>query len=156
MIRRPPRSTLFPYTTLFRSPLSGYAASPSLLASRGRGTTAPLWGAPVLSFAPRLAPHGTRPAQTHLYPLSLALAQPNARGAEQEPPRCEGAVPLRGKARSASGGIEVPRDARRFLALVIGQLAVAQGHVGGGDAVEAAQVLGPGFVDDLLHIALGM
>src|SRR2546429_3551890 len=24
MIRRPPRSTLFPYTTLFRSPSSGY------------------------------------------------------------------------------------------------------------------------------------
>src|SRR3712207_8154597 len=32
MIRRPPRSTLFPYTTLFRSPLldrrSGYAPAP--------------------------------------------------------------------------------------------------------------------------------
>src|SRR3712207_7649519 len=27
MIRRPPRSTLFPYTTLFRSSLSGSAAS---------------------------------------------------------------------------------------------------------------------------------
>src|SRR3989475_5418466 len=26
MIRRPPRSTLFPYTTLFRSPLFGYVA----------------------------------------------------------------------------------------------------------------------------------
>src|SRR5438045_8018425 len=26
MIRRPPRSTLFPYTTLFRSPLSGPCA----------------------------------------------------------------------------------------------------------------------------------
>src|SRR5687768_18103034 len=26
MIRRPPRSTLFPYTTLFRSPLSGSGA----------------------------------------------------------------------------------------------------------------------------------
>src|SRR2546426_7575718 len=25
MIRRPPRSTLFPYTTLFRSPARGYA-----------------------------------------------------------------------------------------------------------------------------------
>src|SRR5215475_1411349 len=29
MIRRPPRSTLFPYTTLFRSPGSGSAPSPS-------------------------------------------------------------------------------------------------------------------------------
>src|SRR5256885_10766474 len=27
MIRRPPRSTLFPYTTLFRSPLSGLDGS---------------------------------------------------------------------------------------------------------------------------------
>src|SRR3712207_7663775 len=27
MIRRPPRSTLFPYTTLFRSPPAGMAAS---------------------------------------------------------------------------------------------------------------------------------
>src|SRR2546430_14304757 len=27
MIRRPPRSTLFPYTTLFRSPSGGYANS---------------------------------------------------------------------------------------------------------------------------------
>src|SRR2546422_8336094 len=33
MIRRPPRSTLFPYTTLFRSPLPSKATSP---------TTAPL------------------------------------------------------------------------------------------------------------------
>src|SRR2546426_8426095 len=33
MIRRPPRSTLFPYTTLFRSPLAAYpvaAAEPGL------------------------------------------------------------------------------------------------------------------------------
>src|SRR5438874_4735131 len=28
MIRRPPRSTLFPYTTLFRSPISTASASP--------------------------------------------------------------------------------------------------------------------------------
>src|SRR2546422_7633704 len=28
MIRRPPRSTLFPYTTLFRSPLGGRETSP--------------------------------------------------------------------------------------------------------------------------------
>src|SRR5258707_8561209 len=29
MIRRPPRSTLFPYTTLFRSPRGGTARSPA-------------------------------------------------------------------------------------------------------------------------------
>src|SRR5688572_31434990 len=35
MIRRPPRSTLFPYTTLFRSPS---AAAPRLVRRRCRGT----------------------------------------------------------------------------------------------------------------------
>src|SRR3712207_7557917 len=34
MIRRPPRSTLFPYTTLFRSPVGGVAAG-SLLDGDG-------------------------------------------------------------------------------------------------------------------------
>src|SRR5690242_21105607 len=34
MIRRPPRSTLFPYTTLFRSPLTGPGRPPG----SGRGT----------------------------------------------------------------------------------------------------------------------
>src|SRR2546423_7596008 len=39
MIRRPPRSTLFPYTTLFRSSLTAIRASPSrqrAYATRGR------------------------------------------------------------------------------------------------------------------------
>src|SRR2546430_11666228 len=30
MIRRPPRSTLFPYTTLFRSPGTGWVAEPTV------------------------------------------------------------------------------------------------------------------------------
>src|SRR6266496_5583142 len=38
MIRRPPRSTLFPYTTLFRSPRSGRPIPPS---SWQRGAWAP-------------------------------------------------------------------------------------------------------------------
>src|SRR2546426_2066227 len=33
MIRRPPRSTLFPYTTLFRSPSAGVGALLALLAT---------------------------------------------------------------------------------------------------------------------------
>src|SRR3712207_7591776 len=39
MIRRPPRSTLFPYTTLFRSSLSGYnrTALPRPAAPQGLG-----------------------------------------------------------------------------------------------------------------------
>src|SRR2546425_8047858 len=36
MIRRPPRSTLFPYTTLFRSHLSGGAQRKIRAAGRGR------------------------------------------------------------------------------------------------------------------------
>src|SRR5690242_21216553 len=36
MIRRPPRSTLFPYTTLFRSPSDGAAGRRRPLGSRGR------------------------------------------------------------------------------------------------------------------------
>src|SRR5256886_10461468 len=35
MIRRPPRSTLFPYTTLFRSNLTGYADYPRLVGETG-------------------------------------------------------------------------------------------------------------------------
>src|SRR5436190_13198691 len=36
MIRRPPRSTLFPYTTLFRSPVKAVAADSPLLAPAPR------------------------------------------------------------------------------------------------------------------------
>src|SRR5258708_13766568 len=36
MIRRPPRSTLFPYTTLFRSTLRIEAADTAAFAARGR------------------------------------------------------------------------------------------------------------------------
>src|SRR5256885_13189435 len=53
MIRRPPRSTLFPYTTLFRSPILGWHLVPMILGAAimirccwdfawtGRGTPAP-------------------------------------------------------------------------------------------------------------------
>src|SRR2546426_5808279 len=35
MIRRPPRSTLFPYTTLFRSTLAAFYYNPALAIARG-------------------------------------------------------------------------------------------------------------------------
>src|SRR3712207_7186473 len=38
MIRRPPRSTLFPYTTLFRSALASRARRPACRAARPPGT----------------------------------------------------------------------------------------------------------------------
>src|SRR5258708_20360335 len=37
MIRRPPRSTLFPYTTLFRSPVPGRRECAHVLPDRGPG-----------------------------------------------------------------------------------------------------------------------
>src|SRR5258708_12125756 len=40
MIRRPPRSTLFPYTTLFRSPRGGGRARPARAGLRRRGPRA--------------------------------------------------------------------------------------------------------------------
>src|SRR5256885_6690966 len=43
MIRRPPRSTLFPYTTLFRSGSTGRAASGSRISSRGGSRFTPPW-----------------------------------------------------------------------------------------------------------------
>src|SRR2546427_906723 len=63
MIRRPPRSTLFPYTTLFRSPAPGRHAQ--LAVRLARMDTGPGWQR-------GLAPPGT--AGQH------ALAGPGARG----------------------------------------------------------------------------
>src|SRR5688572_32526611 len=40
MIRRPPRSTLFPYTTLFRSTMSGRQGATTRRASRAQGDRA--------------------------------------------------------------------------------------------------------------------
>src|SRR5205807_3437511 len=47
MIRRPPRSTLFPYTTLFRSPSSrpmiGWRPRESSVPGAGRASMSPTW-----------------------------------------------------------------------------------------------------------------
>src|SRR2546421_12203608 len=51
MIRRPPRSTLFPYTTLFRSRGARAGVSRGAALERARG------GAPAVSAAVQLAAH---------------------------------------------------------------------------------------------------
>src|SRR2546421_5048764 len=55
MIRRPPRSTLFPYTTLFRSPATCCAASPGSTATRwaSSATSPACWPASSTSAARR-------------------------------------------------------------------------------------------------------
>src|SRR3712207_7867628 len=55
MIRRPPRSTLFPYTTLFRSGLRPGAARGAPRRPRGERRGVPVEGEGVLQ-EPRLAP----------------------------------------------------------------------------------------------------
>src|SRR5258708_10523997 len=99
MIRRPPRSTLFPYTTLFRSPQSpSHRAHPfhrslsptSAHACRGRqssllNSSPPTTSYPVLSFSesppsncnrsahsPKLLP--SHPSSQHNQPHPLSLA----------------------------------------------------------------------------------
>src|SRR2546430_9288386 len=64
MIRRPPRSTLFPYTTLFRSVVTEFARSgdlslPQIPANRlcTRGTaTSPWWRARILGIGRSASP----------------------------------------------------------------------------------------------------
>src|SRR2546430_11550063 len=50
MIRRPPRSTLFPYTTLFRSYLPAANGIQALRLDSAGGKPQPAWNAPKLNF----------------------------------------------------------------------------------------------------------
>src|SRR3712207_9322554 len=59
MIRRPPRSTLFPYTTLFRSPPEYHLLSPGRSSARPRPE-------PVYPPAPFRAPSPRRPPPPRL------------------------------------------------------------------------------------------
>src|SRR3712207_7750361 len=68
MIRRPPRSTLFPYTTLFRSPLGDRAPRAGRAAPPQPG-----------GRLPGAAPRGRAPARQPLAPRGArALAGPRA------------------------------------------------------------------------------
>src|SRR5260370_19250861 len=72
MIRRPPRSTLFPYTTLFRSPICATPTGASPMSRPPTGApAAPLWRpkcapeSPVSRRATRSEEH-TSELQSHL------------------------------------------------------------------------------------------
>src|SRR2546422_6357469 len=63
MIRRPPRSTLFPYTTLFRSPV-GRVRRPSRRSCRRRGSeTRRVGRLPPRRRVPHPVPGGRRPTR---------------------------------------------------------------------------------------------
>src|SRR3712207_7627652 len=63
MIRRPPRSTLFPYTTLFRSPAASASPSPSTPSRRSSPSSSRAGGssAPTSASAPRRWPASAAP-----------------------------------------------------------------------------------------------
>src|SRR5438876_11148422 len=81
MIRRPPRSTLFPYTTLFRSD-----AIELQLLDLASGATRPLTANGAVNLEPRWSPDGTRIAfvstsynqRWHIFTLALRGADPGA------------------------------------------------------------------------------
>src|SRR3712207_8340015 len=75
MIRRPPRSTLFPYTTLFRSPARGPGVEPGPRRRRGGGRAT--GQQPRLVLVPAWTPaRGPR--------VAGALPQPRRRGRRSE------------------------------------------------------------------------
>src|SRR5687767_15285492 len=59
MIRRPPRSTLFPYTTLFRSDRDRWARSRSMHRGADDGTVSPCVAASI-RWSTRPSSHGSR------------------------------------------------------------------------------------------------
>src|SRR5690554_7026070 len=71
MTRRPPRSTLFPYTTLFRSLLAHPAPSPDDGASEGFPVKVP--HAPEISRSRRTDSVGCAPLRSHSTALSLSM-----------------------------------------------------------------------------------
>src|SRR2546423_7659026 len=83
MIRRPPRSTLFPYTTLFRSS----APAPRRPASRatGRGATADLPASRSVAPRPRSEEHTSELQSLAYLVCRLLLEKKNQDLAEQEP-----------------------------------------------------------------------
>src|SRR5687768_17864199 len=68
MIRRPPRSTLFPYTTLFRS------SSLLTMVPKAPGLPSPVWHRPVCRMTPRSEEH-TSELQSRLHLVCRLLLE---------------------------------------------------------------------------------
>src|SRR3712207_6881139 len=74
MIRRPPRSTLFPYTTLFRSGLTAQDRLDPLLLARGVEVDHPVQGA-VIGQGQRPLPHLGDPLRSEEHTSELQSRQ---------------------------------------------------------------------------------
>src|SRR2546422_8364068 len=91
MIRRPPRSTLFPYTTLFRSPLAGMVVT---------------GGNPVIGTARSLGGLGHFALTARVNAIKAALPDPTATNQTPVPTSFNGAVPapvIEGAVRPTNG-----------------------------------------------------
>src|SRR2546422_9622794 len=86
MIRRPPRSTLFPYTTLFRSPLQHRVNDTAILDATVAQLAADGWGA--IKTTEREVEQGRLPAAD----LYLNMCQGSRAAEELMPLESEGAV----------------------------------------------------------------
>src|SRR3989441_12844720 len=103
MIRRPPRSTLFPYTTLFRS----RPRLPQPLSHPAQRRAARRETPRALSQAARLLRPAPGPRAPRAVALGASLADGRARGGSQrgDRPRARGrAAPARGPDPAALGG----------------------------------------------------
>src|SRR2546422_2956840 len=78
MIRRPPRSTLFPYTTLFRSTETVVATPPSRSAGCPRSRTSPRGTAPL-----RRSEEHTSELQSRLHLVCRLLLEKKKKRKEQ-------------------------------------------------------------------------
>src|SRR3712207_4576994 len=88
MIRRPPRSTLFPYTTLFRSRLRRVAYQEHRQREQRRAACVPEWNIHAL-FAPPLFDQGT-----HLLDVACFVVVVTGGGVARDDRFHRGALPL--------------------------------------------------------------
>src|SRR2546426_12704358 len=110
MIRRPPRSTLFPYTTLFRSSAPhSVTAPPSTQLSRNSGTSSTRWA--IVAGGREIPLPIVEPITT-----ATALHKPSRRG-RRAPPRARGGKGGLGGGKYAGSAHFSRPDTRRFTAL---------------------------------------